>query len=164
MTATGTFLARLVGYVPTPRSWPSALRKLHGEYQLSRTERIQPAAVVLVSFAMAAVVLQLSFAHNGILPSRLEKGMSLLGFVVFVALGLLLFFTYWTKYIFDSGILHVILPGGHVFRTYPLQTLVSVTRIRGKVVDSLTLRWEREKHWILLPASLLSVLPTDAGI
>jgi hypothetical protein len=120
--------------------------------------------VVLVSFAMAAAVLMRWFAHNGITPSALEQGMSLLGCVLFSSLGLALFYIYWTRYVFDSGTLRVVLPGGHVFGTYRLETLVSVTRTRGKVVDSLLLRWEGEKHRILLPASLLSELPTDAGI
>jgi hypothetical protein len=159
-----TFLAGMVGYVPTPPSWSETLRTLRGEYRLSVAELAQPLLVVAISLGMAAFLFRFSFEHNGIVPTTEERAALTIGSLVFVGLGLLLFSIYWSKYVFESGTLRVILPLGYLYKTYDLKTLRSVTRTRGKVVDSLTLRWEDEKHWILLPSSLLSALQGGVGI
>jgi hypothetical protein len=153
-----TFLASMVGYVPTPPTWSGALSTLRGEYRLSAAELVQPLLVVVISIGTAACLFRFTFEHNGIFPTAAERIALTIGSLVFVGLGLLLLSIYWSRYIFESGTLKVILPLGHLYKTHDLKTLRSVTRTRGKVVDSLTLRWDDQKHWILLPSSLLTAL------
>jgi hypothetical protein len=159
-----TAIGGVIGYVPTPTSWPEALRKLRGDFSLSATEFIQPALVALFSFGWAAALFRLTFERRGILPSDLERQLLFVGCAIFAILGLSLIYFYRIRYTFDSGTLRVVLPGGYVFGNYDLQTLVSVTRTQGRVADSLTLRWESEIHRILLPASLIAALPQGDGI
>jgi hypothetical protein len=150
--------------VPTPESWPDILRKLRGSYSLSGREQIQPVAAALICFAFAVVLFRLSFERRGILPTALERDLLLTSCFLFGGLGLLLVFSYRMRYNFESGTLQVVLPGGYVFRQYNLETLKSVTRMKGKVVDSLTLYWENEVHRIQLPSSLISALSEGEGI
>jgi hypothetical protein len=154
----------MIGYVPTPKSWPDSLRKLRGEFALSVGEQSPAIVVALLCFGAAGGMLSSTFEQRGISPSGLEREWLIAGCILFCLMGLCIIFLYRIRYVFDSGTLKVLIPGGYPFREYDLKSLKSVSRMRGKVVDSLRLHWDTGTHRILLPSSLISALSRNEGI
>jgi hypothetical protein len=137
---------------------------LRGEFRLSFFELVPVQIASVVSIAFAAMMFRLSFGKNGVLPTGDEKlALISVGAIFLIGVSCLAYY-FMARYIFDGGTLRVMLPGGYEYGRYDLQALQSVTRMKGRGVDFLILRWENQKRKIMLPRSLFSALGAADGI